>query len=151
MTKIKIRKFVSFNFRVDVRQAHIEEGKCRLPHLCMEKVAIAEALDKEFGANRAERVRIDGAQIKFNLNGYRWQCTTPKAAKTALIRFDHKQYVKPHSYAVLAIRGTKIESQSAQRRLQINEARKARIEAGTPDKPRAAQSLHQRVVGLGAV
>lgn len=151
MPKIVERKFVSFKFGVEVRVDHINEGKCGLPSLCMEKLAIAEALDREFGAGEATRVRIDGAQIKFNLRGYRWHCTTPKKAKLALVAFDAKRPVRPHEYDVLAIRGTKIQPASAERQTQINEARKARIAAGTPDKKRFLKSLHQRVVGLGAV
>jgi hypothetical protein len=148
---MKEQKIETFTFNVKVCREDIEVGKCRDPHRCMEKVAIARALTEEFGENKVERLRIDGAQIKFNLNGYRWHATTPKKAKRCLIAFDAKRPVAPHQYAVTAIKGTKIQKISAERQDQINRARRARIAAGTPDKKRTGQSLHQRVIGLGAV
>lgn len=149
--KMKQQKIETFTFAVKVVREDIEVGKCLDPHRCMEKVAIARALTEEFGEGKVERLRIDGAQIKFNLNGYRWHATTPKKAKISLIAFDAKRPVAPHQYAVTAIKGTRIQKASAERQHQINLARKARIAAGTPDKKRVGHSLRQRVVGLGAV
>lgn len=151
MVKIKEQKIVTFSFGVKVCSKDIEEGECRDPHRCMEKLAIFRALTEMLGEGKVERLRLDGAQIKFNYNGYRWHATTPKKAKVSLITFDAKKPVAPHQYTVTAIKGTRIQKQSAERQHQVNLARKARIAAGTPDKQRTGQSLHQRVIGLGAV
>jgi hypothetical protein len=151
MVKIKEHKIETFSFDVKVCSKDIEVGQCRDPHRCMEKVAIARALTEMLGEGKVDRLRIDGAQIKFNYDGYRWHATTPKKAKINLIKFDAKKPVAPHQYAVTAIKGTRIMKISAERQHQVNLARKARIAAGTPDKQRMGQSLHQRVIGLGSV
>lgn len=151
MVKIKEHKIETFTFNVGVCREDIEVGQCRDPHRCMEKVAIARALTEMLGEGKVDRLRIDGAQIKFNYNGYRWHATTPKKAKINLIKFDAKKPVVPHKYAVTAIKGTRIQKVSAERQHQVNLARQARKAAGTPDKQPTGYTLHQRVVGLGAV
>jgi hypothetical protein len=151
MVKIKEHKIETFKIPVSVHTKDIEEGACRDPHRCMEKLAIFRALTEMLGEGKVDRLRIDGAQIKFNYNGYRWHATTPKKAKISLIAFDAKKSVAPHRYTVTAIKGTKIQKVSAERQHQVNLARQARKDAGTPDKQRTGHSLHQRVVGLGAV
>jgi hypothetical protein len=151
MVKVQKTEMETFSFRVRVLRCDIDGGKCRDPHRCMERLAIMRELDNLLGENKATRVRLDAAQIKFNYDGYRWYATTPKKAKVSLIQFDRNQPVQPHEYTVTAIKGTKIQKVTAERQKQVNLARKARREAGTPDKPRTAKSLHERVVGLGAV
>lgn len=151
MVKIKEQKIETFTIPVSVHVKDIEEGACRDPHRCMEKLAIYRALTEMLGEGKVDRLRIDGAQIKFNYNGFRWHATTPKKAKLSLIAFDQKKPVGPHRYVVTAIKGTKIQKVTAERQQQVNLARRARQDAGTPDKPRYGQSLHQRVIGLGAV
>jgi hypothetical protein len=151
VVKTNERKIETFTFHVEVCREDIEVGKCRDPHRCMERVAIARALTETLGENKFDRLRLDGAQIKFNYNGYRWYSTTPKKAKTSLIAFDAKKPVSPHKYSVTAIKGTRIKKVSAERQNQVNLARKARIAAGTPDKKPTGHTLHQRVIGLGAV
>ena len=151
MINIRKQEFVTMSFRVGVTGQDIEAGKCRDPHRCMERVAIQRALDLLVGEGMVERLRMDGAQIKCNYDGYRWAGTTPKTAKKKLIDFDRKKHVDPHHYTVILFRGTKILKHSAERQEQINRARRARVAAGTPDKPYKAPSLHARIVGLGAV
>lgn len=151
MAKIVETKIVTLGLRVSVTNKDIEFGECRDPHRCMERLAILRSAEKELGEGQLDRVRIDGAQVKFNYGGYRWAGTTPKKAKVNLIRFDAKKTVTPHSYDLRMVRGTKIQKVSAERQHQINEARRARTAAGVPDKKRTSASLHQRVVGLGAV
>lgn len=151
MMKLREQKIETFKVAVSVCNKDIEEGACRDPHRCMEKLAIYRALTELLGEGKVERLRIDGAQIKFNYNGFRWHATTPKTAKVSLITFDAKKPVAPHRYTMVAIKGTRIKKHSAERQHQINLARKARVEAGTPDRQRTGHSLHQRVVGLGAV
>lgn len=151
MVKIREHKIETFKIPVSVARIDIEKGECRNPHSCMEKLAIFRALNEMVGEGKVDRLRIDGAQIKFNYNGYRWRATTPKTAKINLIKFDAKKPVEPHRYTVTAIKGTRILKISAERQHQVNLARTARKEAGTPDKQRTGQSLHQRVIGLGSV
>ena len=151
MVKIRKQEIVTFSFIVGVTGRDIDEGKCRDPHRCMERVAIQRALESLLGEGKVERLRLDGAQIKFNYDGYRWAATTPKTAKKKLIEFDHNRPVGPHHYKVIVIRGTKIQKANPQRQEQINRARRARVAAGTPDKKHTAASLHARVIGLGAV
>lgn len=151
MVKTRKREIEDIKIPVSVCNKDIQEGACRDPHRCMEKLAIFRALTAMLGEGQFDRLRLDGAQIKFNYHGYRWAATTPKTAKISLIKFDAKKPVEPHRYTVIAIKGTRIQKLSAERQHQINLARKARIAAGTPDKKPSASSLHQRVVGLGAV
>lgn len=151
MVKIKEHKIETFKIPVSVCSKDIADGACRDPHRCMAKLAIMRSLTDMVGEGKVDRLRIDGAQIKFNFNGYRWYATTPKRAKIALITFDAKKPVSPHQYTVTAIKGTKIKKVAAERQHQVNLARQARKAAGTPDKQRTGMSLHQRVVGLGAV
>ncbi|HEX8835448.1 MAG TPA: hypothetical protein VF748_00800 [Candidatus Acidoferrum sp.] len=155
MTK---RTVVSVKFRVNVTRAHIEEGECGLAAKCMHKLAVAEALANDKTFENADHIRVDGGQIKFTANGYRWFASTPKRAKRSLIAFDTWQQrkeipcpVSPHSYTLVAFQGTKIQPNSAERQAQINDARRARIADGRPDKKRTMPSLHERVVGLGPV
>lgn len=151
MVKIRERKIEDIKIPVSVCSKDIEDGACRDPHRCMEKLAIFRALTELLGKDKFSRLRLDGAQIKFNYNGHRWHATTPKTAKKSLIAFDMKRPVAPHRYTVIAIKGTRIQKLSAERQHQINLARNARVAAGTPDKRPTGKSIHQRVIGLGSV
>lgn len=158
MVKIKEHKIETFKIPVSVCRKDIDDGKCRNPSSCMEKLAIFRGATELLGEGKIDRLRLDGAQIKFNYNGYRWYSTTPKTAKLNLIKFDawaRKRIgpcpVAPHKFTVVAIKGTKILKISAERQHQVNLARKARKDAGTPDKKGTGQTLSQRVIGLGAV
>lgn len=150
MMKLAQRKIETFIVKVNVTKEDIEIGKCRDTQHCMEIQAVDRALTELLGS-KVEHLRLDGAQIKFNFNGFRYYATTPKTPKVNLIRFDLKKHVGPHHYKVEFIKGTKIRKESAERQHQINLARKARVAAGIPDKKPAKFTLHQRVVGLGAV
>jgi len=147
--KTNTRKVETFKFKVDVTQADIDNGKCRLAMQCMEKVAIARTLMNQYhGKNDAElRVRVDAGHIRFNLRGQRWVADTPKVARTSLIRFDEKKPVGPHSYFVSARRVGAIVKRSRERQDQINAARRVRIRAGLPDKVYARNTLRKRIVG----
>jgi len=144
------KKIETFRFRVNVNQSDIDAGECRLASQCMEKVAIARTLMNEHrGRSDAElRVRVDGGHIRFNLRGCYWKADTPKVAKAALIRFDHKQPVEPHSYIVEARNVGKIKPIARERQDQVNAARRARIRAGQPDKVYQRLTLRKRIVGF---
>jgi hypothetical protein len=147
-------------FMVDTTQEDIDGGVCRLPHKCMERVAITRALWRHFHAlSENNHVRIDAASIRFNHNGYRWEGMTPKTPKYFLILFDlafdkygnkiPEKYAKvvPHRYKVIAQRLRKLVRNSPDRQRQINDARRARIEAGIPDKSYRQMTMKERIVG----
>lgn len=148
MVKRSRKTIETLEFDVETRQEHIEEGKCRLAHRCMEKLAIACVLMELFPGEESHHVRIDAGHIKFNADGWRWIANTPRIASKALIDFDHKRPVKPHSFTVTATRTTKIKPNPRQRQDQINTARRKRIAAGVPDKTYEAQSLRKRIIGF---
>lgn len=152
---VKTRKTMAekMDIAIDVFQRDINDGVPCTASLCMEKVAIARALDKiDPGAaarGQHHKVRVDAGHIKFNYQGYRWKAETPKAARRALIMFDNKKTrpeVKPHSYKLTAIKGTKIKKGqplSAERKKQILQAQRDRQKAG-----RNRYMLRQRLVGF---
>jgi hypothetical protein len=148
--KTTTRRIETFKFKVDVTQADIENGECRMATRCMEKVAIARTLMTEFrGKSDAElRVRIDAGHIKFNLRGCRWIADTPKIAAHSLQKFDRKELVKPHSFVVVARKTATIKKVARDRQDQVNAARRARIRAGQPDKVYTRKTLRKRVVGF---
>lgn len=149
MLKSRTRQIEELKLPVTVTENDIQNGECRIASRCMEKVAVARTLMKQYrGTSDAElRVRVDAGHIKFNLRGFRWAADTPKVAKNALIRFDLKKPVKPHGYVLTARRGTKIIPPSRERQDQVNAARRARIKAGTPDKVYGRKTLRKRVMG----
>jgi hypothetical protein len=70
MVSIRPKKqtYTTLKVPTEIRQCHIEEGKCRDPNLCMEKLGIHEALIRAFGPNAViEHARIDSTGIKFKL------------------------------------------------------------------------------------
>jgi hypothetical protein len=154
----------TMSFMVEVIVRDIEEGKCRLIGLCMEKVAIERALRKLDLKGGDHKVRIDGGDLRYTYRGYRYHGHVPKVAKRALIQFDKehkararaerlglpfKSKVQPHKYRVETIRGSKVEKFTRERMDQINAARERRKAEGRPDKKR--YDLRYRVEGLGAV
>jgi hypothetical protein len=117
----------------------------------MEKVANVRALQKHLQLSDDElhrlHVRVDAGHIKFNYDDHHWEASTPKIAKTSLIKFDRNHLVHPHSYSVVATRKEKIIRMTAERQNQINIARAARIEAGQPDRPYGDLTIRKRIVG----
>src|SRR6516225_1147917 len=97
--KESIKRVHTFKLKVSVSQADIEEGECRKPSRCMEKLAVERALEKMFP----------------NASGYRWMCVQHRIAKAALIQFDMKRTVSPHSYTLEAQRKSKIQATTSER------------------------------------
>lgn len=147
--KTSLKKIEVLKFGVDVSQSDIDQGACQEPRRCMEKVAIARTLMQQHPrlSDADLRVRVDAGHVRFNLHGFRWVGDTPVVARRALIRFDAKKKVEPHSFILTARRTSKIKPQSAERKTQINAARRARIKAGQPDKVYTRHTLRKRVVG----
>jgi hypothetical protein len=139
-----------------VVQRDIDDGECGRTDRCMEKLAITRALiahlklDNKPDDIRRLRVKVDGANIKFNYGGYRWKAPTPLAAKNAMIKFDREERarIKPHRYVVHAVRGSKIVPFTRERQDQINEARQRRIAEGRADKDYGKRTVHMRVVAM---
>jgi len=161
---IRTKKIETVSVTVQVIARDIHEGECGMPGKCMEKIAIERALREIDPKGGDHKVRIDAGIIKFNLGGYRWSVPTPMKPKRALLMFDKEEEarkralergevfvskVKPHSWRLEAIKGSKIMPFTAERRMQVNEARRRRIAAGIPD--RTNYDLHKRVVGLASV
>jgi hypothetical protein len=149
---VKRRKKTVETLKLDVRviKDDISNGECRRATRCMEKVAIARSLSKAFPDESPQKfhVRVDAGHIRFNVDGYRWQADTPKIAKAALIKFDHKLSVLPHNYTIVATRGGKITPMTAERQKQINMARAERIKQGRPDASYKDLTLRQRIIGF---
>jgi hypothetical protein len=148
---LKTKTVTTTRIRINVTPDDIASSECRLPSRCMEKVAVIRALKDQFKlSDRAFgklHVRVDAGHIKFNLGGHRWSAPTPKIAKAALIDFDRKRTVKPHAFTIEAVQGDKVVPMTVERMQQINEARKARIRAGKPDKDYEKDRIRLRVIG----
>jgi hypothetical protein len=148
---MKTKMITTMRVKVQVTPEDIKNSECRLPSRCMEKVAITRALKHQFKlSDRALgklHLRVDAGHIKYNLNGRRCMAPTPKITKTALIDFDRKRTVKPHVFTFEAVQGDKVVPMTVERMQQINEARKARIKAGKPDKIYESDRIRQRIVG----
>jgi hypothetical protein len=154
----------TLSFRVHVQQRDIDDGKCMLVAKCMHKVAVERALRDLDPKGGDHKVRIDAQICKFNFQGYRYHALVPKPAKLNLLQFDKERKararadrdgvkfvskVRPHSYRLEAQKGTKIQPFTRERQEQVNEARRRRVAAGKPDKPK--YDLRYRVEGLGTV
>ena len=145
MMKESTKKVHLLKFKVQVKTSDIEEGECRKPSKCMEKLAVERALKELFPHEKQNhRVRVNAGFTTFNAGGYRWRALQHRIAKAALIQFDKKHPVDPHSYTLQAQREAKLVQATPTRRRQINAARKRRIAAGRPDK---RYTMHDRVVG----
>jgi hypothetical protein len=146
--KLSSRKIATMSATIDVTEEDIEHGECRLPHRCMVRVAVARELhstDKDKSANH--HVRVDAGHIRFNFGGFRWEASTHRRAKMALIRFDRGQTVKPFAFPMIATRKSKIVPINETRQAQVNAARRARAAEGRPDKVYPGNSIRKRVVG----
>jgi len=143
--KLHTRKVEWFKFKVNVKPVDIETGECRKPSKCMEKLAVERSIKELFPKDKQNpRVRVNAGFTTFNAGGYRWRALQHRIAKAALIQFDKKHPVDPHSYTLQAQREAKLVQATPTRRRQINAARKRRIAAGRPDK---RYTMHDRVVG----
>jgi hypothetical protein len=132
---------------------------------CMEKVSIARALLNEHDAPpHATGVKIDAGHIRYRLDGYRWQATTPRIQSKSLIDFDaviqkarRKKLpwpeierlvlarIKEHEWKITAVRMSKITPLSRETMDRVN---KARREAYANGKRPKQYSLNKRVVGF---
>jgi hypothetical protein len=138
----------TMSFEVYVLQRDIDEGECRLASKCMHVVAITRTLHIALKGG-AKNVRVTASGVTFNYNNHRWHAVLPKRAIMNLKKYDNPKTThlgKPHKYKLLAVRKGKVQQVSRERQDQINEARRARVRSGTPDKKYA--SLHERVIGL---
>jgi hypothetical protein len=81
MVKMKTTTVMTLKFPVEVRQEYIDEGECRKASLCMQKVAVTEALGYQLGLSANDlhklHVRVDAGHIKFNYDG----CRKPIASR----------------------------------------------------------------------
>lgn len=149
MKTIKTKTVHTMRVAVSVTKSDIVDGECRIASLCMQKMAIARAVQSMFPNEPAHKlhVRVDGGHIKFNVAGYRWKGDTPAAAKKALIDFDREVEVRPHKYTFTATRKGKVVAMPRERQIQINVARDKRKAEGRPDKTYNA-SVRKRIVGF---
>jgi hypothetical protein len=161
---VKTKTVEYLRIKVAVQQRDINGGLCGLVARCMHKVSIERSLRKIDNNGGDHKVRCDGSDVKFALNGYRWHGHMPKIAKNNLIQFDKERSarakaekaglkfvsnVKPHTYTLEAERGSKITPFTRERMEQVYEARRRRAAEGRPDKKR--YDLRYRVQGLGNV
>jgi hypothetical protein len=158
--KQTVKEVVTMKLSISTGQSHIDDGECGLPYKCMERLACTQALisvlTNDLGRDptpeevRRLHVKVDGAFISFNYNGYRWKAPTPAVARNALIYFDQgrRWMIKPHRYKITAERKSKIVQFDDDRREQINRARQRRAAEGRPDNVTTKPSIHHRVVGL---
>lgn len=167
-TNKKTSEFIKVH--IEVGMAHVHDAAsadaCQDPSKCMEKLALHAQLEKEFGRGKVKKVRIDGAQIKFTAETadgwHRWAGLTPKSAKNNLIKFDAwtKRLkknpdevcpIQPHAYTATLEKGVKVQPNSPERQAKINKARKARLDAGLPDKKYHKTTTHDRVMGMASI
>lgn len=117
-------KTEKLSLSIEVIQSDIDHAVCRDPGSCMEKVAIARALDK-LDPGKDHKVRIEAGVVKFIFKGWRWRAWTPQKARLNLLQFDSEEtlrlraekagtvfvsrVIEPHGYKLVAERTTKIE------------------------------------------
>jgi hypothetical protein len=164
---VREERVVTLPYRVKVTNTHIEHAAsndgCRNPMSCMETVGGKESLEALLGES-VQHYRVDTGSIKFNWDNYRWFAPTPKKPKVCLVDFDRILYGKrvnpeliqklkdeigPHSYMVVAQRGSRIRPNTPARQEQVNAARNRRHASGLAGPNR--QSLRRRVIGSGSV
>lgn len=126
---------------IDVMQCDIDNSVCRDPAKCMEKVAIARALQK-IDPGKDHKVRIEAGVVKFNLWGWRWRGWTPQVARASLLQFDSEekvrlraqkngeifisQVIEPHKYRLVAERTTEIVKRKPFTKAELARHRKNR-------------------------
>lgn len=146
----KLVERITCSVPVNVLKRDIEEGACGLQYKCMHKIAVARSLEEKFKGDRVHHVRVSGESVKFNGGGYRWIAALPPRAQRTMQLFDDpetKHLVKPHSYRLVAERKSKVKNATRDRQSQINEARRARIRAGIPDKEYHHPTVRERITG----
>src|SRR5262245_1255459 len=126
--------------RVFVKQAHIDQAKCRDPNKCMIKLAVKEAI----GGHGYVKVDSTGIAITRRPD-FREKAFLPRAGVKHLFEFDDGKEVKPFQITLKFFKTTRVYKNSEDRRLQINKARVARISAGRPDK---RSEMQKRLRGL---
>jgi hypothetical protein len=161
---IKTKTVETIRVKAHVGQRDIEEGKCGLISKCMGRIALERALRNLDPKGGDHKVKIDGGNVSFVLQGHRWRGFAPKELKCPLIQFDKERKareraerlglpfvtkVKPFTFTVEAHKGAKIQPFTRERQEQVNEARRKRAAEGRPDKRN--YDLRYRVEGLGHV
>lgn len=150
MVRSEKREVETFSIWVEVTQNDIDNTKPCDPYKCMHKVAVARALNAQLEEDVTDYLRVDAGHIHVHYDGFRWAAPSPKKVKDSLIKFDNpktRKLVKPHSYSLHFVKGTKIYKRPAWRQEQINEARRQRIAAGFKDKLPNRMTLRKRIVG----
>jgi hypothetical protein len=162
--KIKAKTVETIKVTGKVIQRDLIEGKCGLISKCPARIALERTLRNLDPKGGDHRVKIDGGNVSFNLQGYRWRGLAPKELKRPLIQYDKERVareraerlerqfeskVKPFTFTVEAHKGAKILPFTRERQEQINEARRKRVAEGKPDNRK--YDLRYRVEGLGSV
>ena len=95
MVKIRKQEIVTFSFKVGVTGKDIEEGKCRDPHRCMERIAIQRALEALLGDNKVDRLRLDGAQDQVQLRRIPLECDNAEDGQKEINRLRSQKASRP--------------------------------------------------------
>jgi len=135
---------VNFNKKVRcyVTKQMIEDAKCGDPNKCMIKLAVAKGIN---GPGLYIKVDSTGVAIT-RRNDRREKAFLPRVVVNNMVRFDNnKESVTPFSFTLHFIPTTRVSKSSAERKAQVNAARRKRKENGRPDKK---YDLHTRVKGL---
>ena len=105
------------------------------------------------------KVWVDAGHIKFTLDGWRWEGTTPKQIKADLIKLDKwfslpkpKRSLTPPpfdggTFAVTLVRKKRARKATEAELEDMSRRRYERIANGKPDKPTKKYTFHDRVVG----
>jgi hypothetical protein len=134
----------------DLQKSIALGGKCD-PARCWHKVAIAGVFIGWGEGN--SRVRVDAGHVVANFRGWRYRADTPRHVKRSLMLFDRGLYdqLRCRSYSLRFQRTTRIVKPTAQRQEQINNARQARIKAGSDEARRPYHNLRKRVEGFSSI
>jgi hypothetical protein len=148
------RQIETLKLHVSIVSTDIEIGIPCDPTRCMHRVGITRAATQQLNLTEEEarklHVTVKNSGITFNYQGHRWRSPTPQKAINSLIQYDNektRQLVRPHNYAITAIKGEKVVPFTRERQDQINAARIARAEAGCPDRVYKKPTLRDRIVG----
>lgn len=124
--------------KVDVLQQDIDEGKCKNPNLCMDKLAIKRAIKCPHGYIKVANGRVSITRRP----DYRERADLPQKAIDMIALFDENpKAVKPHSFWLTFRKTTKVVKRDKER---VN---KNRRENNQPSRYRK-YNLHERVAGL---
>ena len=135
----------------DKLDAAIEAGAFCNAEACWHYLEVA-AVCHHWDESGNHHVRVDAGQVKLNLFGWRYEATTPLHVKRTLMLFDVKRYkeIKIKGYTLKFRRTTRIIPIARERQDQINVARRARKNAGHPDR-NDYRDMHKRVVGFSVL